>query len=332
MSYSQKKLVDLSKSGHFLEEEGAPQHIETVISNVFLFQKNVYKIYKNDNKFFNTNFRDISTKELRFDFTKRDFEWNNTLSPTIYLKLVGVAVKDSEVIESEIENAEELAIVMNRVESKDFLNEELLQGAISPEMAFVIGEQFGSSVERVQKSVQNKNYYKEFLGRINDLRDWFILAKEDVSKEEADKYCDFLLAFIEKNKARFEGQLSQEMTKDGDIHSHNAVFSNGDFHLLDTFPPKEEWATGHPAIALYRLGTDIWVFSGNRTLFEEFLKGYQEVREPVSRELEPFYILYAAGIMLSYQYHLAERDPAEKRGALLYHDFIKKYFDKYCTV
>jgi aminoglycoside phosphotransferase family enzyme len=330
MDYSQKKLIEHIKAGHFSEEATSPQqHIETVISNVFLFEDTVYKVYKNDNDFFNTNFKDISEKKARFDFTVEDFAWNNTLSPTIYLEIIGVRVKDTLVVTCPLEEAEEIVMVMNRVKTTDFLHEKLLQGSVTEEIAFHIGEQFGSSVARVQKPVTNRNYYDDSINRLQDLREWFTFAKDDVSQEEITRYCDFLTNFLEQHKDTFE-KLSSQMTKDGDIHSHNAVLSGSEFHLLDTFPPKEEWGNGHPAIAFYRLGTDIRVFGGSPLLFEAFVKGYEKSRGAFSRELEPFYTIYASGIMLSYQYHLAKSDPREMEGAKLYHQFMQKYFEENC--
>lgn len=333
MSYSQQKLIDLIKEGNFTETSTTPErHIETVISNVFLYKDSVYKIYKNNNEFFNDNFRDISTQEARFDFTKRDFEWNNTLSPAVYLSLIGVKAEDGRVVTCDIGEAEEIAMVMNRVDSKDFLHEKLLNGSVSVDDAEKIGEQFGTSTKRVQLSVPNRNYYEDYKKRLKDLRDWFVFSKDDVSEEEIERYCSFLERTLEKNKSDFENKYSAEMTKDGDIHSHNAALTPDGFHLLDTFPPKEEWSNGHPAIAFYRLGTDIWVFGQSEELFTAFLNGYQKSRGEFSRELESFYILYASSIMLSYQYHLAKSDPAELQGAKLYHQFMQKFFDERCKL
>ncbi len=333
MPYSQQKLLELIKLGRFSAVSGSPeQHIETVISNVFLYHNTVYKIYKNDNDFFNQNFRDISTRESRFDFTQRDFAWNNTLSPTIYLKLIGIKIIDNAVVSCLIEEANEIAMVMNRVKSTDFLHERLLQGSVSVDDAKNIGREFSVSVARVQTPVIGRNYYKDFQKRLSDLREWFVFAKDAVSEEELERYCDYLESTLEKNKERFEAVYSQQMTKDGDIHSHNAVLTQDGFHLLDTFPPKDEWANGHPSIAFYRLGADIRVFGKSEELFESFVAGYQENRPDFSRELESFYILYASSIMLSYQYHLAENDPRELEGAKLYHRFMQEYYETYCTL
>ena len=114
MTYSQKPLIELVKAGKTPGETTIPKHIETVISNVFVFENLVYKVYKNDNDFFNQGFRDISTTSARFDFTRRDFTWNQTLSPSIYLELRGVEVtEEGEISFVEEDQAEELVMVMN---------------------------------------------------------------------------------------------------------------------------------------------------------------------------------------------------------------------------
>ncbi|PIR83059.1 hypothetical protein COU19_02745 [Candidatus Kaiserbacteria bacterium CG10_big_fil_rev_8_21_14_0_10_56_12] len=92
MVYSQRPLVRLIQEGQLTGESGKPDHVETVISNVFLFSDKVYKIYKSDNDFFNRNFNDISAKARRFDFTTADFEWNHQLSQEVYTALRGVRI------------------------------------------------------------------------------------------------------------------------------------------------------------------------------------------------------------------------------------------------
>jgi aminoglycoside phosphotransferase family enzyme len=330
MTYSQKPFLELMKAGQFPGEITAPKHIETVISNVFVFEKNVYKLYKNDSDFFNSNFRDISTKEARFFFTRRDFEWNNALSPTIYTKTLGVAVKDGKIETCTPEEAEDLVIVMNRINTSDILYEILLKGEISEDAAFSLGKQYGENIKRIQEPIKG-NYHDEFLIRVKDLQEWIRSASDDISLEESLKYCDYMVSFTEKNRAFFEGPLSAGMTKDGDVHSHNAVFSEGKLYLIDTFPPKEDWLRGHPHIALYRFATDLYAFTGRQEIFEAFMKGYVESGQEVNRDMDPLYILYAAGIMVSYQYMLAKSDPHHRKGAERYHAFIRDYFEKHCS-
>jgi len=329
MSYSQKPLIDLIKSGNFHNETTVPKHIETVISNVFVFDKMVYKLYKNNNPFFNEKFRNISKKEDRFTFTKRDFEWNNTLSPSVYLKVIGVIVKNEEIKICAPDNAEEIVIVMNRIDTNEVLYEKLLKGEVSEGVAYLIGKQFGESVRKIQKPIKG-NYYDDFLVRITDLREWFKSTSEEISLEESTSYCDFLASFLEKNRSLFENELTAGMTYDGDIHSHNAIFSNEHLYLIDTFPPKEEWMRGHPHISLYRMGSDLYALSGKKEMFDAYMNGYVDSGGSLNRELDNFYIIYASGIMLPYQYMLAKNDPHHKKGADLFHKFIREHFKTHC--
>lgn len=327
--YSQKPLIELFKSGKFPGENSVPKHIETVISNVFIFDKKVYKFYKNDNEFFNKGFRDLAPKDSRFDFTKRDFKWNNSLSPSIYTELINVKLSDDniEVLKEETET-EELVIVMNRVNTDDLLFEKLMRGEISEDESFLMGRQFAESLKGAQTKFDSKhNFYDKFELRVSDLRDWIKTVSEYISEEESKEYCDFLETFRKENKELFEKELSDELVHGGDMHSHNAVFTDGSLYLMDTFPPKEEWLVDHKLIPLYRVGADIWALSGNKDLFESFVRGYEAGSgNTVNRFLDDLYIIYASAIMVSYLYMLQRTDKEKKESAERFHKFIREYF------
>lgn len=330
--YSQRPFIELAKAGMIFGEGKIPKHIETVVSNVFVFEKTVYKLYKNDNKFFNEGFRDISGKNDRFSFTRRDFEWNNTLSPAIYTRLTGVVVKDGQMKECSGEDAcaEDLVIVMNRIDTNDVLYEKLLHEDINEDLAYSIGKQFGEKIGKIQKPIDG-DYYSEFLVRIEDTREWISSVAEDISLKESGEYCDFMKAFVEHHKHKFENEFSKEMTTVGDVHSHNAVFSQWELHFIDTFPPKEEWLRGHKYVDLYRLGADILAL-GDQSSFEAFMKGYTDSGQALSREYDALYIMYASTIMVSYLYMLAKTDPRHISSAKRYHDFVRTYFKNNCSV
>lgn len=330
MNYSQKPLIDLIKAGKISGEIGLPKHIQTVISNVFVFDTKVYKFYKNDNDFFNKGFRDISGNDERFSFTEKDFKWNQTLSPSIYINLKNVGVRNGEIIEVPREEAEEIMMVMNRVDTHDVLYEKLIGNKITEDNCFEIGKQLGQSMKKVQtKLPRTYNFYELFESRIKDLRDWIKSVTHFISAEESDSYCDYLEDFRQKNRAWFENELTAEITADGDFHSHNAIYSKDQFYLMDTYPPKEEWGIGHRLIPLYRIGTDIWALSGKQKLFETFVKGYEEGNGiKVDRRLDALYIIYAAGIAVSYLYMLQRTDPDKKEAAERFHKFTREYFAK----
>jgi aminoglycoside phosphotransferase family enzyme len=328
MDYDQKNLIELFKLGVFPGETCMPKHIETFISNVFVFEKKVYKFYKNNNSYFNENFRDISSKGKRFDFTSRDFKWNNAMSPSIYTELIGVSVSEDMVqVVNPDENAEELVIKMNRVDLSDILFEKLAQGKITKEDAFAIGKGLGESLAKVRTPLPDSyNYYEVFGRRIADAKSWMSSEVESISADEIDSYCDLLLKFREEHKELFVNDLSNQMAYGGDIHSHNALYSKGEFFLMDTFSPKDDWLIEYHAIPAYRIGTDIWAMSGDEDLFNECLKGYEESSGlKIDRSLDSLFVLYALTIATPYHYMLAKNDVTKKEAVRSFHDFMHKY-------
>lgn len=318
------------KDGALPGETGIPQHIETLISNVFLFDTKAYKVYKDNNDFFNKEFRDLSRKTERFVFTEKDYVWNNTLSPSIYTALVGVRVENGTIhICAPAAAADELMIVMNRVDTRDILFEKLMSGQLSEDDVSSMGNQLAGMLQKVQKKFPSVyNYYHLFEARVAELRRWFKPAVEHVPEKEASLYLDFLDLFRERNREWFEQTLSDELRMGGDFHSNNALFSHGSFHLMDTFSPKEEWQIEHHLSPLYRIGTDIWALSGKKELFEAFIKGYEDGSGvKVNRALDPLHILYASGIALPYLYMLQRTDPAKKEAAERFHAFVRNYFE-----
>ena len=329
MNYSQTKLIELMKEGKWPGENITPKHIQTVISNVFVFENKVYKFYKNDNDFFNKSFRNLSGKDERFLFTENDFRWNGTLSPSIYLDIKNITVRNGQIVEVSREEAEEIIMIMNRVDTSDVLYEKLIGNKISEEDCFEIGKQFGESMRKIQvKLPREYNFYDVFESLIQDQKDWISSVPENISLEESEAYCEYLDNYRQANREWFE-ELSAEVTVDGDFHSHNAIYSNNHFYLMDTYPPKEEWGIGHKLIPLYRLGTDILGLSGKQEFFEALVKGYEEGNGiKVNRKFDEFYIIYAASIAMPYLYMLSRIDPEKKKIAEQFHTFTRDYFAK----
>ncbi len=329
MNYSQKQLIDLMNTGSVFGEKSLPKHIQTVISNVFVFETKVYKFYRNDNNFFNENFRNLSNSEERFSFTQKDYMWNSTLSPSIYIGLKNIALRNDSIAEVPLSEAEEIVMVMNRVDTRDVLYEKLIACEVTEQDCFEIGKQFGESMKKVQVKLQREySFYDLFESRIKDQRDWIRSVPENIPLEESKEYLDYLENYRQVNKAWFD-ELSAEVTTDGDFHSHNALYSNKNFYLMDTYPPKEEWGVGHKLIPLYRLGTDIWALTGKQELFESLVKGYENGNGiKVNRKFDELYIIYAAGIAMPYLYMLSRTDPEKKEAAKKFHEFTMNYFKK----
>jgi hypothetical protein len=329
-TYSQESLIELFKTGAFPGETGLPKHIQTVISNVFIFENHVYKFYKDDNDFFNKNFRDISSRIERFSFTEKDYRWNDALSPSIYIRLANVVVRDGAIVEVEAsKDAEEILMIMNKIDTNNVLFEKLVTGEITKDDCFEIGKQLGVSMKKVQLPLSSPpSFYRLFEERVKDLKEWISSTPENISEEEVKTYCDFLNNFRIHNREWFETELTAEVTADGDFHSHNAVYSDSSFLLMDTYPPKEEWGLGHRLIPLYRMGVDIWGLTGNKDYFEALIEGYELGREiRVDRRLDDLFVIYVAGIAAPYLYMLQKTDPTKKEPAERFHKFLRSYFE-----
>lgn len=327
-NYSQKPLIELFKAGAFPRENSIPKHVETVISNVFIFDKNVYKFYKNDSEFFNKSFRNLAGNEERFSFTEKDYKWNSVLSPSIYARLAYIAVKEEGIVEVSSKEAEEVVMVMNKVDTHNVLFERLVNGNITEEDCFEIGKQLGESMKKVQVTLSHPpSFYNLFEERTKDLKVWISSVPDHIKEEEINTYISFLDNFRIQNKERFEGELTAEVVADGDFHSHNAVYSDKTFYLMDTYPPKEEWGLGHKFIPLYRMGVDIWGLTGKKEYFEALVRGYEVGNGvKVNRNLDNLYIVYAAGIAVSYHYMLQKSDSTKEEVSERLHNFLRKYF------
>ena len=190
--FNQGKSAELNKA--------KPQHIVTAISNVFVFDTKVYKIYKNDSDFFNKNFNDLSNKNNRFLFTRKDFEWNNKLSPEVYTKLRGVVLKNDAVVFTEpTDDSDELVIEMNKIDMSNQLIKRLVDKRVSLDDCFEIGKQFGERESHLPKLTANRTAYEDFLTRYQDLIPWVGNVK-DIPKDEAEKYLNYVKDFIENHK------------------------------------------------------------------------------------------------------------------------------------
>ena len=327
MDYSQSPLVMLLASGKFPGESGLPKRIETAISYVFIFESTVYKFYKNDSEFFNRDFRDLSQRNERISFTKDDFRWNRALNPAVYLETVGVRVDDGEIVVVRDADADELLIVMTRIESEDILFERLVKDEITEEDAFKIGETLARNLSHVRATgTPTGNYHELFGDRLADVRAWIASVEEYIGPEEAKIYAEALEELREKHREALTLVRGDEIAYGGDIHSHNAVLKDGEFFLVDTFSAKEEWLTEHHSMPAYRLGTDMWALTGRRELLDACLAGYEHGSGiPVDRTFERMFVFYSIAIAAPYHHMLGRNDPEKNVHAIRLRDFIRRH-------
>lgn len=326
MTYSQKPLLSLFLEGRVPNEFGTPAHIETVISNVFLFPERVYKIYKDNNAFFNEHFRDISERASRFAFTKGDFEWNRALSPELYLELRAVKVGDNTVEYIDLpEQAEELVCVTKRMPENASFFSVLRSGDLDTNEFVSIGKQFALREARAMfPDVPTETFADNVMTRIHDTENWVSdgVLDEWVSPQELQQW----LAYLYTTAESLVSDDNRTLGFCFDLHSLNTFYAGGTLIPFDTSPPKESWRFGPTAINAYRLATDIRVYVGE-VAYRSFLSGYTAVstRPPLRPDEEKMWTVYASLIMIQYLFFLGKTDPEKLPAAHAYLVFLRVF-------
>jgi len=323
---TQELLREKLKTGEYLDFDVEPKIIQTLISNVYLCEDRVYKMYKDDSDFFNKNLYDISSKEERHSFTKKDFQWNSTVTPEVYTELKGVRVNEEGDPEwSSVDDADELIIIMNKIDMSQGLMDRLLEGSITDEDCFKIGYQLGERMSVLGPVENDSRTWDMIMGSlIEDLESW--MNSVDQYKELSKKYVSHLSKFHKAHEE--EMRLNEDMSECVDLHAENAAYIDGQLLPFDLFPPKPLWRKQHKDIGFYRIASDIYALQGESG-FIQLQKGYEEyVERKLDSEYIDFWILYSAVIMAPYMYMLAEHNDAKLVGAERYQKFIEDFYNK----
>lgn len=305
---NREKIIQSFKIGKIPNAEGdIPKNIVTVVSDVFVFNKKAYKIYKSNSEFFNKNFNDLSNKENRFTFSRNDYIWNNKITPEVYVKLSGIIFSDDHIKFVDPDDmADELVLEMSVVDMSNQLIKLLYANKISLDDCFQIGKQFGERSLQLPKLNHTNTVYEDFTKRLIDIEPWVNSVKA-IPKNKTKDYINYLQNFIEQ----YKNELSSKdfMGTCIDLHVDNAVFVNNSFFPIDIYAPKEAWLHGYKFLNIYRIATDIYGFLGLEG-FEKVLAGYEIATNNICpREYDKFLITYCELINWPYQYMLAEKEP-----------------------
>lgn len=322
--YSQAPLLKLLSSGKIPGESGVPEHIETVISNVFLFKDRAYKVYKNDNDFFNKSFHDLSTKEERLSFSAADFDWNKQLAREIYLHLQGVKVVSDEIAFTDADEAEELIQINTRMPSGAVLFDHLQKNDLEEVDFYEIGKQFAMREKAFvwHGEFSSESTLQNIIKRHTDIIEWVKDAEEYLPAQERNAYSEQLLSLIKEIYTSDTTPLSIGF----DFHSFNAFYVEGVLYPFDTHPPKDAWRFCPTGLNVYRLATDVFALVGEkefRAVIQGYF-GYLNISIP-NEKGERLFVMYAALIMVSYLYMLARTDSDKMSAAIKYHEFLRQY-------
>lgn len=325
------KIVETFKKGEIknIPEFGeVPKHIETQISHIFLFPQYAYKIYKWDNKGFNQFFSNLGDPEFRKQFYKEDFFWNNYFNKEVYLNLKSLNINGTSIsLEEQNDSSDDLVIEMKTIQANENLTKLILHNQLSEKNAYSIGFAMTKEIaEFPHKPKMEVTYYELLKTRMEDLTHFTTFAEPHISKPEAEKVMNVLSHFIEKRKPKLEQITDDQLEIAIDNHSDNLFFKNGQVSFIDAYPPKKDWLLLSAYANAVRPATDILLLSGQKNLYDQFIKGYKDYYQidKIDEELGLFYQTENALLKGVYLYDLFNNGTQRKDEADKYWGFVKE--------
>jgi aminoglycoside phosphotransferase family enzyme len=314
--------------GKLVGYAGVPTHIQTVISDVFLFEDAVLKRYKRDVGWWNTGMTDLSKGQSRIDFITNDFAFNQALNPDVYRSLQTLAMEgDQLILRDPQEGEDELIIVMRKVDTSKTFTKVLVAGSLQNADYESIGRQMANKKRALSRDFLPKDihstWYEQLVNRFNDLEAW-VLSEESFPRDIAETGLRTLREVLEAHRHAFAAMTPDALSVCVDCNSENLLYADGTLSFLDAYPPKAAWKIGAFNHDIFRTGSDIYALAGKEA-YESFLQGvYSVVQDALDPELHNFYLLYGAMIMGPYFYMLGKKNSVYLKPAEQYAAYIKE--------
>lgn len=320
------KLIEFGKVFGYIKE--TPEVVSTGSSHIFIFRKNdiALKLYRRDNKHWNTYFSDMSEGEVRKSFISKDYQWNHFYSPNIYLGLKQADIIDGVVKLSESRGGDELIIEMKIINSSDFLINILNENRnLSDEDFYSMGKQTAQiTISNKLKPSTEKNFYEIMKERVIDLTSWAKnlspLTEDFTSKLE--KYID---NYVDNSMDSFKNLTEKDFVTVIDCHSANAIYIECKLTFVDVLLPKPLWRTSRVNENFFRIATDIFVLRGEKA-YEEYKRGFMEVTS-FDNNTEDFDLIYQSALMLCVQTAYAGEDKTHQELVNKYFNFVSNKLD-----
>jgi hypothetical protein len=318
---TRSELVRLFSEGKVPGEHGIPTHIETVISDVFLFKTKAYKLCKDANPHADMTACDLSEKNARFAFVKEDFAWNNSICSETYLLVAGIRAENGRIKFVPDEEADDLVWVMKRLPDFHMLYTLLRGDDLYTDDYLKMGRLFAQRENAFTYLKETPAVSVLSLARADcDDTDAWGKSTPEIDSTEWKTWMQALRSLAEEVLAEDQRPPKPAF----DMVSLNAFYMGRSFLPLDTHPWKEAWRFRGTHTNAYRLAADIWAFTGEKNA-DLFLKGYGEMtgRGALEKKDRLFWILFGALIMLPYLYKLGRTDPEKKEAAEHYATFVR---------
>jgi len=304
-------LQEAFEQGKVAGISGMPERIiETLISKLYFFGDDVYKVYKYNKAFFG----DFSDSQFRHDFYNDDFTWNNTMSPDIYLELKQVEEYGNDYY-IHMKRIDDTQTLLNLVKENNFKKEDL---ELITEELFKRTEKLTELKKADLKDLFEMPYVDLDLRNLGTTRDWLRMGEEIIPKEEADALISKLKKFIETS-SYFKDFKSDSYLASVDNHGGNILFSDNKVNFIDSMPPMRIWRMQSDAYSISRPATDLEVLVG-KEYSDVMFKKFEEVRNTkLDPKMRAYLQTVAALIQAPYMYVLKETELANK-----FWDFAKK--------
>lgn len=302
------------------------RHIETWLSDVFLYKKNALKIVKYVS---NKDFGDFTDFETRKKFYQDDFAWNNLFAPEIYVDLLGIK-KDRNgnwIILKVNKRAEDYCILMRRINPDDTLINRLYQRKVTKKDLKLIVEKLLVNLEKANKKYLkkqshflNKNVHELMSLRLDNFQQ-FILGVEEIPKKITKKRIKQVVSFYERQKY-FKHIKKENVSLTIDAHSANVIFIKNKPVFMDVYWPMPVFRIIDRALAIARLAACVRIFMGDE-LAQYMYKIYGKKRSLPQKEILDFYEGYNAFVMGYYFIYIKRPELVE-----YYFKFADKTFDR----
>ena len=290
--------IDLITQGRVEGLDEIPEKLITTVSHIFIFKKarKVFKIYRRDNEYWNSNFSDLSSGKDRILFIKEDFKANSLVNPLVYIDLKTAVIANDKVHLDEVDNEnDELIIVMNRIETNESFIDTLFNNGIAEKEFISIGEQFAKIKQSINiAEVKTKeNWYEIILKRLHDLQLW--MENLNFPKRDIEICLQKLQTYVNNQKERLSRISNDKITYSIDGHGENALYHAGKLEFIDILWPSPRWRWTTKEYDIFRLGADISALTGMGN-FNAFINGVKNIYTDFDETDKEFYLLYNSAL------------------------------------
>ncbi|MDQ5893711.1 MAG: hypothetical protein QG640_723 [Patescibacteria group bacterium] len=308
------RLSDELEKGTF-GNLGKPKRIvDTLLSKLFFFDKDVYKVYKHRV----SSFGDFNDNRFRHEFYHDDFAWNNTMTPAIYTKLCYVRENNGFIEECTHDQSTDYYILMKKIDDSHTLLNLLRQKAVTHADLEKITTEMLKRIEKlteIKKSdfmdLFDTQYVELDLEYIETLRDWMYMAPEVISKENADAMMEKLKSFINTYQG-FKDFDHSHYIASIDNHCGNILYQDKEVNFIDSMPPMRIWRVQNHLYPVSRPATEVELFMG-KEFADTMYSAFEKVRGiKVDPKMRAYLQTVAALIQAPYMYVSSDIELAGK--------------------